>query len=60
MILVTLIIAIASLILLGRMVHLSHRAAVAAETTAVIISTFYANMTPEAKEKGEEYLRGFK
>jgi hypothetical protein len=32
----------------------------ASETTAIVISTFYANMTPEARAKADQYLKGLK
>jgi hypothetical protein len=46
-----------ALITLCRMVQLGNRIAVSSETTAIIISTFYANMTPEARAKADQYLK---
>jgi hypothetical protein len=57
---INLIFAIAMLTMLCRMIQLSNRAVVASETTAIIISTFYANMTLEAKAKADRYLKDLK
>ena len=60
----SLIFGIAALILLcgaiGQGLRLANRIAVASETSATIAAAIYANMTPEAKAKAEQYLRGIK
>ena len=58
--LLNLIFLAVALIALGRMIQLGNRIAVSSETTAVVISTFYANMTPEARAKADEYLKSLR
>jgi hypothetical protein len=58
--LINLIFVIVAVAMLCRMLQLSNRVAVASETTAIIISTFYASMTPAAQAKADEYLKRVK
>jgi hypothetical protein len=64
MTLTILIFWIITMIALWRMISLvfalGNRIAVASEATAIIVSTFYANMTPEAQAKADRYLKGLK
>jgi hypothetical protein len=57
---INLIFAIAALVMLCRMIQLSNRITVACETSAIIVSNFYALMTPEARAKADQYLKDLK
>lgn len=60
----SLIVVIIAATLLARAINLGlklgNRIAVASEATATIASAIYANMTPEAKAKGDQYLKDLK
>jgi hypothetical protein len=59
--LLNLIFWIIGVIMLWRMIRLAfslgNRIAVASEATAMAASAFYANLTPEARTKADQYLR---
>jgi hypothetical protein len=55
--LIILIFGIAGMLALLRV---THRIAVASEATATIASAIYANMTPEARARADQYLKGLK
>jgi hypothetical protein len=55
-----LIFLIIGVIVLWRAITLGTRIAVASEATATIASALYANMTPEAREKADRYLKDLK
>ena len=61
---INLIFLIIAAILLWRMITLAfalgNRIAVASEATATIASALYANMTPEARAKADQYLKDLK
>jgi hypothetical protein len=58
---INLIFWIIGVIMLWRMINLAfalgNRIAVACETSALLVSNFYALMTPEAKAKADQYLK---
>jgi hypothetical protein len=62
--LLNLIFWIIGVIMLWRMINLAFalgtRIAVASEATAIIASALYANMTPEARAKADQYLKDLK
>jgi hypothetical protein len=62
--LLNLIFWIIGVIMLWRMINLAFalgtRIAVASEATATIASALYANMTPEARAKADQYLKDLK
>jgi hypothetical protein len=62
--LLNLIFWIVGVIMLWRVINLvvalGTRIAVASEATATIASAIYANMTPEARAKADQYLRDLK
>jgi hypothetical protein len=61
---INLIFWIIAAIMLWRVINLAFalgtRIAVASEATATIASAIYANMTPEAKAKADQYLKDLK